>query len=504
MPMTWKDVAGATTGASAMLINQGANNMQNAMQGFADMAEQGRQQNITNQNRLEADNTDAILARIDALGSMDAYESAIASGDFSADALKSEFGEGNFDVRKVLGHFAQKDNKLMQDESDTYNYETARTARADKPILDGANAELYGLSDSADITKFMDGIDGLQMSEGAKTKLKKDAKAHSLQLQNESWNNLQRSWTKRDQQWTEDDRAERKAKEQKDKDIKNFVNSALGKYEGSPDKMFEGLLTDLSQGKLGKDLTYTDMISYIEPAIQAQGALFGIKPEQQAAIDQQTQYNQENIQTVQNQQKAINNGLNQELGFPVDIFKLSENKDITEQDVANKFSEFEDSGWGYKDAALRIRKKLKTATPAEIDYILTQAAQGDYSWFNSNQYELVSSKIDSVTDNYSKTIRNNAKRSDMLDHLKQQERELADVQGKGLSAIANLTSAARSNNVKKRNKEDYTPILARSVGTEYIKTPQSQAQQLESLLTKFGFKKEEDDVNKKSVISSLR
>ena len=190
MAITWKDVAGATTGASAMLINQGANNMQNAMQGFADMAEQGRQQNISNQNSLEDENTQAIAEQLKQFGTVEELDSAVASGKVGLKAFDNLFGKGNYDSAKALSLIDNRDNAIMQDENDRFQYGETKRKQNDAPLMAKFQSRLNNAGSSKEVKDILADLTTSGISEQGQTTL--TSSARSLERDLYSFNKTKR------------------------------------------------------------------------------------------------------------------------------------------------------------------------------------------------------------------------------------------------------------------------------------------------------------------------
>lgn len=174
MAITWKNIDAPSFGAANLLMQSGSNRISEGIQSLQSLAAQQGQDAQADIDETTQKNTQSVLDNIYSLSSMEDYDNALQQGQFSADTLKSTYGD-QVDVNAVRDALMQRDNQIATDETDRYNYDQTIQKRADAPIIDQQLQNLYSLQNPNEVGSFISGIGDLNISEDAKTSLIKQA-----------------------------------------------------------------------------------------------------------------------------------------------------------------------------------------------------------------------------------------------------------------------------------------------------------------------------------------
>jgi hypothetical protein len=117
-------------------------------------------------------NTRSIMQALQGITTMEQYKAAIESGDFNPDVLQQRFGK-DLDFDAVAKAVLQRDNDIMTQEMQDYNYKALQTERTEKPEIDRLNQMMLGLDLSKpESMKEMDAaIKASALSDSSKTGL---------------------------------------------------------------------------------------------------------------------------------------------------------------------------------------------------------------------------------------------------------------------------------------------------------------------------------------------
>lgn len=174
MTITWKNINAPSFGAANLLMQSGSNRISEGIQSLQSLAAQQGQDAQADIDETTQKNTQSVLDNIYSLSSMEDYDNALQQGQFSADTLKSTYGD-QVDVNAIRDALMQRDNQIATDETDRYNYDQTIQKRTDAPIIDQQLQNLYSLQNPNEVGSFISGIGDLNISEDAKTSLIKQA-----------------------------------------------------------------------------------------------------------------------------------------------------------------------------------------------------------------------------------------------------------------------------------------------------------------------------------------
>lgn len=466
-PITWQNVGSSgATASGTNLFNNGVNQINQATAGLTNLMETQRQQNITNQNTLEADNNASIANSVNQLN-MDQW----GQGPQSQEALDQQYGADNYDFGKYLSSYNQRDNTLMDEHTTASNYSNTLQAEADKPLVNAFKAQINSAKSPQEVAQLTanrpEGV-----SEGAWNEMVTFGNTRANNLNETAFTNelRQRGRVEYNQ-------------EQSNIALHKKVNQQLMDFNGQ----FEGSTTEYGDavGRFldkQKGLTVAERDQYKQIAKQSHQARYDLKGEQKVVFDQQQVHNQESLDDLTQRQDNLIRGLSVELGYPQGLLDLKDNPtELTREMLVSKYDDMGDSGLKYSDAETYIEKAMNsTANPAEIDYIITQAKQGDYGWFNSNDFEVVKHSINTAIEDYKKltTGKENAqKRKIYYDTKKQQKKERNALTDRSLKALTDINSKGRKANATDK------PFEVTGI-TSVLSEPQTKKQDVAGALQK--------------------
>ncbi len=124
-------------------VQEGLDSLKNLAKGQGDVITQ-------NQNNLTQNNTDAVMERIQALGSIDDYNAAVDSGEFSGATLREQFG-GSIDTQAVRTALMGQDDNIRSEETQKYDYQSMMTERTEKPQIREFSAMIAGAQNRGQI-----------------------------------------------------------------------------------------------------------------------------------------------------------------------------------------------------------------------------------------------------------------------------------------------------------------------------------------------------------------
>lgn len=230
MPITWNNINAPQFGAANLLSQSAGNRISDSVQQLSALAGQQASDIRTENAKVKTENTDAILNQINSLGSMDAYNQALQEGTFSADTLTQQYGK-QYDAKSVLAALQSRDNQLMQDETDAFNYQTTLTKRADTPILESMTEDIYKAKDVASLQKILDGLDNSNLSNAGQSTVAKAITDQITQLNNLAYQQSQRNWEQEQRartrkEWYEEDKAKYVTEYKQEDQLKTNVDLA--------------------------------------------------------------------------------------------------------------------------------------------------------------------------------------------------------------------------------------------------------------------------------------
>lgn len=152
MPITWKNInapsftdVNSSAAAAAKMITGGLGKLASTAEDYS----QGQQEAW---EQTKAANTQNVLNEIAGLNDLAGYDAL--QQRLNPQALQQQYG-AQVDTSKILSALGQRDNQLMQDETDAYNYQNTLAERTAAPLRNQFNA-LLGANDYKGAQAFLD------------------------------------------------------------------------------------------------------------------------------------------------------------------------------------------------------------------------------------------------------------------------------------------------------------------------------------------------------------
>jgi hypothetical protein len=143
MPITWRNIQGPNYSDAARFQELGAQSLNKGLDQFNRVIGNEVQRRDQNFNVGTDRNTEAALAEITSMQDTGAVDQALASGQYSPQALRERFG-AQVDVDVLGKAIAAQTGKLRAQDTTEFNYEQTQLAQADtvatqaeKPAIDG-------------------------------------------------------------------------------------------------------------------------------------------------------------------------------------------------------------------------------------------------------------------------------------------------------------------------------------------------------------------------------
>lgn len=166
MAITWKNLNAQSNAAANALAVAGGNQIQEGIQGLAKLASRQGDIITANQANTTKNNTQAVLERIQSLGSITDYNQAIETGEFSGAALREQFGE-SIDTAAVRDALLNQDNNIRKEETEKYNYDSMVTERTEKPMIREFSALIAGAQTAEQIDQVRSQVAGSELTNTA-------------------------------------------------------------------------------------------------------------------------------------------------------------------------------------------------------------------------------------------------------------------------------------------------------------------------------------------------
>jgi len=167
MTITWRNINAPSFGAANLLATSGANRISEGIQQLSNIANRQGERVQQSLDETKAKNTDEILNRINSLSSMEDYNTALSEGVFDNETLSNLYGN-QIDLKAIHNALSQRDNTIMQEETDVANYANALRARKDAPIAADFSAQLLKATTPEQISELTSSIDSLGLSSQGK------------------------------------------------------------------------------------------------------------------------------------------------------------------------------------------------------------------------------------------------------------------------------------------------------------------------------------------------
>jgi hypothetical protein len=152
MPITWKNInapsftdVNSSAAAAAKMITGGLGKLASTAEDYS----QGQQEAW---EQTKAANTQNVLNEVAGLNDLAGYDAL--QQRLNPQALQQQYG-AQVDTSKILSALGQRDNQLMQDETDAYNYQNTLAERTAAPLRNQFNA-LLGANDYKGAQAFLD------------------------------------------------------------------------------------------------------------------------------------------------------------------------------------------------------------------------------------------------------------------------------------------------------------------------------------------------------------
>lgn len=168
-PITWRTVTAPDATASVAAMDNASDQLANAFKSFENVGKIYAKREADAKAKRTEDNTRKVYQSLQRIEDVDAWKDAVASGDFSYDSLKNNFGdELNFDAIDSI--VVNKEKTLMDLEKSRNDWSDYRQGKADAPILANYRTQLsqMDLNDPAQLEQAKTMLAGLQVSDKAK------------------------------------------------------------------------------------------------------------------------------------------------------------------------------------------------------------------------------------------------------------------------------------------------------------------------------------------------
>lgn len=168
-PITWRTVTAPDASASVAALTAASSQFKDAFKSFDKMGQIFTQREEEAKAKRIEDNTRSVYQSLQKIEDVDAWKNAVASGDFSYDTLKNNFGN-ELDFDAIDSIVVNKEKTLMDLEKSRNDWSDYRQGKADAPILANYRTQLsqMDLNDPAQLEQAKTMLAGLQVSDKAK------------------------------------------------------------------------------------------------------------------------------------------------------------------------------------------------------------------------------------------------------------------------------------------------------------------------------------------------
>lgn len=462
MAITWQQVsAGNNAAVGANLLSAGNQNVQAGLQSLTNMANQVGRDNTTEFNRQKTNNTDDLIRQVGALGSLEDWEAAQASGQFG-DGLKGQFG-AKVDLNKVNDAFNVRDDKLRDEHIDTANFNEVLRKESDTPLMASFEANLNNAQSLGDLESLRS-----QMPEGLS-----EQGQNALMQQFNARKDTLTDGVFRDKEFglrvNADKRAGANASRQQQQfalsqqiaqmdlatrqqglALNDALNGATTGFDGNLEEA-QKRVNAVVDGPLGTSLSPAQREQQRNGALLAYTNKYDLNDADKVVLLNQQKQTDMSLQDLGRKQNEEIRAVEQNLGYPTAIYSFANDKSGSLEDIAKKFDTQGDSGTRYKDALSRVQKEMPNATAKEIDYILTQGLQDDfwhYVGMNDNEFEWSAGSLNKAIKDYKGIVDGPDSRSkrEAVNTLNARHiAEATEITSQSESALKAITQAGRKN-----------------------------------------------------------
>lgn len=168
-PITWRTITAPDATASVAAMDNASDQLANAFKSFENVGKIYAEREADAKAKRTEDNTRSVYQSLQKIEDVDTWKTAVASGDFSYDTLKNNFGN-ELDFDAIDSIVVNKEKTLMDLEKSRNDWSDYRQGKADAPILANYRTQLsqMDLNDPAQLEQAKTMLAGLQVSDKAK------------------------------------------------------------------------------------------------------------------------------------------------------------------------------------------------------------------------------------------------------------------------------------------------------------------------------------------------